>query len=70
LEVSFRAAGFEPVHRVDLHPFPADQRLPEIGLASLPEEQRPLADHLNRLRDLLDDLLYGDRDFGMVGRKG
>lgn len=70
LEVSFRAAGFEPVHRVDLHPFPADQRLPEIELASLPEEQRPLADHLNRLRDLLDDLLYGHRDFGMVGHKG
>ncbi|HEX9733099.1 MAG TPA: class I SAM-dependent methyltransferase [Thermoanaerobaculia bacterium] len=69
LEVTFREAGFEPVHRVDLHPFPDDERLPEIDLASLPDEQQALADHVNRLRDLLDDLLFGCRDFGMVGVK-
>lgn len=69
LEVSFREAGFEPVHRLDLHPFAADKHLPEIELDSLPAEQRPLADQVNRLRDLLDELLFGDRDFGMVGHK-
>lgn len=69
LEVTFREAGFEPVRRIDLHPFPDDERLPEIDLATLPEEQKALADHVNRLRDLLDDLLFGYRDFGMVGVK-
>ncbi|MEM1206707.1 MAG: class I SAM-dependent methyltransferase [Acidobacteriota bacterium] len=69
LEVAFREAGFEPVHRVDLHPFPEDEHLPEIDLEPLPADQRPLADHVNRMRDVLDDLLFGDRDFGMVGTK-
>ncbi len=69
LEVTFREAGFEPVHRIDLHPFPDDDRLPEIDLSRLPAEQRPLADQVNRLRDILDDLLFGSRDFGLVGIK-
>ena len=69
LEVSLREAGFEPVHRLDLHPFPDSERLPEIDLARLPEEQRALADQVNRLRDILDDLLFGSRDFGLVGIK-
>lgn len=69
LEISFRGAGFEPVHRLDLHPFPDDQRLPEIDLQKLPQAQRPLADEVNRLRDMLDDLLFGYRDFAMVGEK-
>ncbi|NJL26920.1 MAG: methyltransferase domain-containing protein [Thermoanaerobaculia bacterium] len=69
LEVAYREAGFEPVHRLDLHPFPPAEHLPEIDLAGLPETQHALADHVNRLRDLLDDLLYGCRDFGMVGHK-
>lgn len=69
LEVTFREAGFEPVHRLDLHPFPEDERLPEIDLGRLPSEQRELADQINRLRDILDDLLFGARDFGLVGVK-
>ncbi|MEM7583863.1 MAG: class I SAM-dependent methyltransferase [Acidobacteriota bacterium] len=69
LELSFREAGFEPVHRIDLHPFPDDERLPEIDISRLPEEQRVLADQVNRLRDILDDLLFGNRDFGLVGIK-
>lgn len=69
LDTTYREAGFEPVHRVDLHPFPMDQHLPEIDLGSVPEAQRPLADQMNRLRDVLDDLLFGDRDFGLVGIK-
>ncbi|MEO1366462.1 MAG: class I SAM-dependent methyltransferase [Acidobacteriota bacterium] len=69
LEVTFREAGFEPVHRLDLHPFAAEAHLPEIDLEALPEDQKRLADQVNRLRDLLDDLLFGHRDFGMVGHK-
>jgi SAM-dependent methyltransferase len=69
LEVTFREAGFEPVHRLDLHPFPEDERLPEIDVSRLAADQRDLADQVNRLRDLLDDLLFGARDFGMVGVK-
>jgi O-antigen chain-terminating methyltransferase len=69
LEVTYREAGFEPVHRVDLHPFAEEDRLPEIDLESLPAEQRALADQVNRLRDLLDDLLFGHRDFAMIGIK-
>lgn len=67
LEVAFREAGFEPVTRLDLHPFPASERLPEIDLQKLPPDQRELADQINRLRDLLDDVLFGNRDFALVG---
>ncbi|MEO1085549.1 MAG: class I SAM-dependent methyltransferase, partial [Acidobacteriota bacterium] len=69
LEVTFREAGFEPVHRLDLHPFADEAHLPEIDLAALPDDQKRLADQVNRLRDLLDDLLFGHRDFGMIGHK-
>lgn len=69
LEVTFREAGFEPVHRVDLHPFPDAERLPEIDLAALPDDQRPLAHQVNGLRDLLDEVLFGHRDFAMIGHK-
>lgn len=69
LEVWFREAGFEPVHRMDLHPFPDDERLPEIDLSSFTGEQQALADDVNRLRDRLDDLLFGSRDFAMLGVK-
>lgn len=69
LEVTYREAGFEPVHRLDLQPFAEADRLPAIDLAGLPEEQKLLADHVNRVRDLIDDLLFGYRDFGMIGVK-
>jgi SAM-dependent methyltransferase len=69
LKLMYELAGFDPVERLDLRPFPAAYRLPEIDLAKLPPEQRPLADQVNRLRDRLDDLLFGYQDFGMVGKK-
>jgi SAM-dependent methyltransferase len=69
LKLMYELAGFDPVERLDLRPFPGDDRLPEIDLAKLPDDQRPLADRVNRLRDRLDDLLFGFQDFGMVGRK-
>ena len=70
LKLMYELAGFDPVERLDLRPFPADQALPEIDLATLPAEQRLLADRVNRLRDRLDEVLFGFQDFGMVGRKG
>jgi len=69
LKLMYELAGFDPVERLDLRPFPDPERLPEIDLAKLPEEQRQLADKVNRLRDRIDELLFGFQDFGMVGRK-
>jgi SAM-dependent methyltransferase len=69
LKLMVELAGFEPVERLDLRPFPASERLPEIDLATVPEEQRRLADQVNRLRDRIDELLFGCQDFGMVGKK-
>lgn len=69
LELFVRGAGFEPVERIELRPFAEPERLPEIDLASVPEDQRPLADRVNRIRDVLDELLYGYQDYAVVGRK-
>ncbi|HEX3555549.1 MAG TPA: class I SAM-dependent methyltransferase [Thermoanaerobaculia bacterium] len=69
LRLMYELAGFAPVERLDLRPFAVADRLPEIDLAKLPADQRPLADQVNRLRDRLDDLLFGCQDFGMVGKK-
>src|SRR5436305_5978120 len=69
LKLLYELAGFDPVERLDLRPFPAPERLPEITLAELPAEQRHLADLVNRPRDRLDELLFGYQDFGVVGRK-
>jgi len=69
LRLFYELAGFDPVEHLPLRPFPSSQRLPEIDLAALPEAQHRLADHVNRLRDHLDDLLYGEQDYGMVGFK-
>jgi len=69
LHLLYELAGFDPVERLDLRPFPAAERLPEIDLVRLPPEQRALADSVNRLRDQLDELLYGCQDYGMIGVK-
>jgi SAM-dependent methyltransferase len=69
LRLLFELAGFDPVEHLELRPFPERERLPEIDLAALPEEQRALADRVNRLRDALDDLLFGHQDYALVGTK-
>ncbi|MFL6192968.1 MAG: class I SAM-dependent methyltransferase [Thermoanaerobaculia bacterium] len=69
LRLMYELAGFDPIERLDLRPFPEKDRLPEIDLARIPEDQRPLADQVNRLRDRIDEVLFGFQDFGMVGRK-
>lgn len=69
LKLHFELAGFDPVERLDLRPFPANERLPEIDLAEIPESQHLLADRVNRLRDQVDELLFGTQDFGLIGIK-
>jgi O-antigen chain-terminating methyltransferase len=69
LGLAFELAGFDPVERLDLRPFLPADRLPEIDLATVPADQHPLADRVNRLRDQLDELLFGYQDYGLVGTK-
>jgi hypothetical protein len=35
----------------------------------VPAEQHALVDHLNRLRDQLDDLLYGAQDYALIATR-
>ena len=69
LRVMMEAAGFEGLQRLDLRPFDRAERLPEIDLARIPTDQRELADEVNRLRDRIDETLFGYRDFGLIGRR-
>lgn len=69
LRLALEMAGFDPVDRLDRQPFAAGERLPSIDLEGLAAGERALADRVNRLRDHLDDLLYGCQDYGMVGHK-
>ena len=64
-----RRQGFEEVEVLPLRPFPPDQRLPEVPLDAIDAGLHPLADRVNRLRDRLDDLLFGSQDYGLVARK-
>lgn len=69
LKLGFELAGFEPVVQLDLQPFADGDRLPEIIVDELEDDLKPVADGINRLRDRLDELLFGYQDFGMVGFK-
>jgi len=69
LRLSYELAGFDPVEFRPLRPFSAAERLPEIDLARLPPEQGELADQVNRLRDRLDEVLFGEQDYAVVGVK-
>jgi len=69
LHLLYEEAGFTGIERLDLHPFPAQERLPEIDISGLPADLRDLGDQINRLRDRLDALLFGYRDYALLGRK-
>lgn len=69
LKLSLELAGFDPVERVDLRPFPEVERLPEIRLDALSADQRVLAFELNSLRDRVDELLFGCQDYAMIASK-
>jgi SAM-dependent methyltransferase len=62
-------AGFDPIERLELRAFDDQQRLPELALAELDAELRPLAEQVNRLRDRLDDLLFGFQDYALVATR-
>jgi SAM-dependent methyltransferase len=64
-----RSAGFDPVERLELRPFPASARLPELSLDGLAPELRKLAHEMNLLRDGLDELLFGAQDYAVVGTR-
>jgi O-antigen chain-terminating methyltransferase len=68
LELMLRAAGFELDRRELLHPFPPDQRLADdeggTGAVTDPEIS-VLAERVDRLRDRLDEILHGPRDFAV-----
>ena len=69
LRLSMEMAGFDQVEIRPLHPFPDDERLPEIALEGLDGQDRELADRVNRLRDRLDEALFGNRDYAAIGVK-
>ena len=67
LRLLYELAGFGSIEVLELRPFPESERLPEIDPAALPEDLHALGDQINRLRDRLDELLYGAQDFAVVG---
>lgn len=69
LRACYESAGFADIEQFFLHPHPEEERLPEIPLDGLDGQTRELADRLNRLRDELDDLLFGCRDYALIGRR-
>jgi hypothetical protein len=59
--------SFETIELRPLHPY--DEELPAIPLAEVSAELQPLADRCNRLRDGLQDLLFGHRDYALIARR-
>ena len=72
LELMLRSAGFELDRRELLHPFPPDQLLADdeggTGAVTDPEISM-LAERVDRLRDHLDEILHGPRDFAVWATK-
>jgi SAM-dependent methyltransferase len=63
------AVGFDQAEVVPLHPFPAGT-LPELAPGGdMTPELRDLADQVNRLRDRLEELLFGHQDYALLARK-
>ena len=72
LELMLRAAGFVCDRRELLHPFPSDQLLADdeggTGAVTDPEISM-LAERVDRLRNRLDEILHGPRDFAVWATK-
>lgn len=69
LKLLSQQAGFENVETVQFRPFSSGERLPEISLEDLSPELGILADRWNRIRDRLDELLYGYQDYALIGNR-
>jgi hypothetical protein len=51
-------------------PFAADERLPEVeAMAGSNDDLAQVVDQIQRLRDRIDDVLYGAQDFAVLGVK-
>jgi O-antigen chain-terminating methyltransferase len=69
LRHALETSGFEQIEILPRTPFGERERLPEIELDDFAGDVAELADRVNRLRDRLDDVLYGFQDLGVVARK-
>lgn len=64
------AVGYRQVEVVPLNRFAAESSLPEVTTPEgASEELAEALDRVQRLRDRLDDLLFGDQDVAIVARK-
>jgi SAM-dependent methyltransferase len=69
LQAILELNGFDPVERLDLQPFPDEKRLPEVEVGRVDSAAADIRLEINRLRDRLDELLFGFQDYGMIGYK-
>ncbi len=69
LKTMLELSGFDPVEHVDLQPFASEDRLPEVSADGIDGDLLPLVEGINRLRDRLDELLFGFQDYGLVAHK-
>lgn len=60
------AAGFSSVEIRSSEPFPDSDRLPAVRPSAEDPSHTELVVEINRLRDRLDGLLFGDRDFAAL----
>ncbi len=65
LEIFMTSSGFEVQQRRFLRPFPAPERLPEVP----GQETGELARTVAALRDRLDEIINGPRDYLLVARR-
>ena len=69
LSLLLEQAGFDPVERLELRPFEEADRLPEVAVADLPPEARQLGESVNKIRDAVDQVLFGAQDYAVIGVK-
>ena len=69
LRAARQRSSASTVEILDLRPFPETERLPEIPLAEVGEDLQPPRRSVNRLRDRLDDLLFGSQDYALIARR-
>jgi len=69
LRTSLEEAGFSSVEIRPTQPHAPSERLPELDVASYQGATRDLADRVNRIRDRLDELIHGHRDYAALARR-
>ncbi len=71
LELLINASGLEVTERRFLRPFPEEQRLPEVSVPGkeAPPELADLVSRMEAMRERLDELINGPRDYLLVARR-